>query len=390
MLPNIINEDSITVVLPNSGPKVIHASHPKFEAVKEKLRQHADAQEISDLMDVGYQIERQSLGEITVTDNEVWYGDQRLPDQVLEKYILRMLKEGQDITPAVKFAERLMQNPDYQLVHGQLFSFLQHHNRPLTEDGRFLADKGVNPNYTDCYSGKIDNSPGQVVEVPRNQVDNDPNRTCSFGLHVGNFQYVRSFGIRKMLVAVGPEDVVSVPYDYHSTKMRVCKYEVLYELHDYETDNRRLEQTSVYKHEYGTGTYDIEVVALDTDGEYIKTTVHDIHCADREEAEEMAKEEVMNSWDVDDGAVRVRQIVRFTPFHEEEEEEETDDWIVTVRALTDSGTLVEGTIQIVNEAEDEALRIAEHETSIPEINWKSTTTERLDPETIKPYDIERL
>jgi hypothetical protein len=64
--------------------------------------------------------------------------------------------------------------------------------------------------------------------MPRNQVNEDPNQTCSYGLHVANFDYASGFGSGHMLeVEVHPADVVAIPVDYNQAKMRVCKYKVI-------------------------------------------------------------------------------------------------------------------------------------------------------------------
>jgi hypothetical protein len=71
--------------------------------------------------------------------------------------------------------------------------------------------------------------------MPRDEVDDDPDHTCSHGLHVGALEYIPHFGLyqsdrRVVLVAVAAEDFVAVPKDYDGTKARVCKYEVLEEV----------------------------------------------------------------------------------------------------------------------------------------------------------------
>jgi hypothetical protein len=100
---------------------------------------------------------------------------------------------------------------------------------PITEDGRFLAYKWVRSNYFDCHTGTFNNSVGKVCKMPRNKVNDDRTQTCSDGLHVCTHAYTK-FGERLMVVAVNPRDVVSVPNDYDNAKMRVCEYEVMYEV----------------------------------------------------------------------------------------------------------------------------------------------------------------
>jgi hypothetical protein len=105
-------------------------------------------------------------------------------------------------------------------------------NIPITDNGDIVVEKGVtdlgNGKLVDCWSGKFNNSVGQVVEIPREDVDPDREQTCSNGLHVGSPDYVRahySYGVI-VTCTVNPADVVTVPTDYNNTKMRVCKYTV--------------------------------------------------------------------------------------------------------------------------------------------------------------------
>lgn len=140
-----------------------------------------------------------------------------------------MAARGEDPTPVYKFYEKLQRNPSWRSVQ-QLWQFLQHDNIPLTEDGCFLAYKGVNANFTDKHTGKVDNHPGKVNEMQRNMISDDPNQACHYGYHVGALSYARSFaggGGKLVICKVDPEHVVCVPYDSSQEKMRVCKYEVL-------------------------------------------------------------------------------------------------------------------------------------------------------------------
>lgn len=117
-----------------------------------------------------------------------------------------------------------------------LYSFLTFNDIKITEDGCFTAWKVVNYDYTDCHTGTIDNSPGQIVTMPRNQVDDNPEVTCSTGLHVCAAHYIPHFSgydSRLVKVKVNPKDVISVPVDYKFAKMRTCRYEVLEEVVDF-------------------------------------------------------------------------------------------------------------------------------------------------------------
>ena len=81
------------------------------------------------------------------------------------------------------------------------------------------------------YKGEYDNTPGRIVEMPREMVDPVRGNTCSQGLHVAAFKYAHSdYGNGEghlLEVKVNPRDVVAVPPDYDNQKMRVCKYKVI-------------------------------------------------------------------------------------------------------------------------------------------------------------------
>lgn len=130
----------------------------------------------------------------------------------------------------VLFLDNLTQNPDSR-VFDQLYPFMKHNDIEISEDGCLLAYKKVRGDYYDIHSGTIRNAPGDKPSMPRVMVQNDPNQTCSAGLHVCAKSYLTHFGWdnnnRVVIVKVNPKDVVSVPYDYNGAKMRVCEYEVL-------------------------------------------------------------------------------------------------------------------------------------------------------------------
>lgn len=129
----------------------------------------------------------------------------------------------------IRFWERLSRNPSWRSTQ-QLYTFLQHNNIPLTPEGKILAYKAVRSDWMDFHSGKIANTLGVELSMPRNQISDDPNETCHVGFHVGALAYAESFGDdnRRILVCeVDPEHVVSVPYDASAMKMRVCQYKVV-------------------------------------------------------------------------------------------------------------------------------------------------------------------
>lgn len=159
---------------------------------------------------------------------EIRYDGYALP-LPLEKRMLAMIENGEqdNLARLSKFAEKLMQNPSYNAVN-DLYSFLEAADIEIDEDGYVICFKRVNANYTDCYSGKFDNSPGKEVRIPRNQVDPDNTNTCSKGLHVCSKKYLNHYrGDKIVRCKVSPADFVAVPSDYNNSKARVTGYTVI-------------------------------------------------------------------------------------------------------------------------------------------------------------------
>ena len=226
--PFTASKQSITVFV-NGRQYVIGADHSGFRALSEhlKLPEH-DAAVITDLVDKVKTVSRLTEGNVTVHGTTVYYKGVPVHGTLSDK-LVSMLDEGYDAVPWALFMDNLHQNPS-ENSKAQLFDFLSSFNAPFTEDGCFVVFKRVRQDYTDVYSGKFDNSPGQVVEMPRENVVDDPNQTCAAGLHVCAISYLSSgWGCsgRTIAVKVNPADVVSVPKDYKFAKMRVCKYEVI-------------------------------------------------------------------------------------------------------------------------------------------------------------------
>lgn len=135
--------------------------------------------------------------------------------------------------------ENLALNPS-RLSRLHLFTWLSGRDFTITPEGFLLAYKGVQADATSSSvntgtatvngvtrHGHIPNPVGAVVEMPRQQVNQDRDEGCSTGLHVGTFEYAAGFGQRLLLVSVNPRDVVSVPRDCEFQKMRTCRYTVL-------------------------------------------------------------------------------------------------------------------------------------------------------------------
>lgn len=181
-----------------------------------------------------------------------------LPDAISSR-VLDFFNQNLPYAPLIKFWNKLKNNPSFN-SRQMLFKFLEHNGHPITTEGNFIAYRAVNEEFKDKRTGKMDNSVGAVVEVPRSQVDDNPNNTCSHGLHVATACYASGFmsGSDKLLdVEVDPSDVVAVPTDYNGTKMRVSKFKVV-------AESQGLIQESLVKSSYENEIEDTEA-GLDYD-----------------------------------------------------------------------------------------------------------------------------
>jgi hypothetical protein len=236
-LPNVVTESSVTVTI-NNRPKVVGSDHPSFKAIVNAIRAE-DWDEVEQLIDVATAINKFGDGKVVVVNGEVLYNGVAMANVLVDR-ILKMMNEGFNINPMLKFVENLEGNPS-KSARSELYLFLEANAIPLTEDGYFLAYKKVNSSYMDTHSGKFDNSVGRVVEMDRRDVDDDRRRTCSTGLHFCSFDYLKHYGwsndCKVMVVKINPSDVVAIPNDYDNAKGRTWKYAVVGEVEDYSKEH---------------------------------------------------------------------------------------------------------------------------------------------------------
>lgn len=211
-------------------PYSVDKSHPNYTKILDAVKAQ-DWNEIPDLFDVTKSVIAYGGGKIDVNTEQgtVQYNGEDL-DNTLTDRILRMMNEGFSIEPLTNLVDNMMQNTSMRAVK-ELYPFLEFGKMPITEDGHFLAYKRVRGDYKSVHDGKTDNSVGTIVEMPRNKVDEDKDRTCSHGLHFCSHGYLSNFSGEKVVVLkVNPRDVVAIPADYNNTKGRACRYEVVGEL----------------------------------------------------------------------------------------------------------------------------------------------------------------
>lgn len=225
----ITNSGKIAAVI-NGQSYTIANDHPKYQDALNALRKK-DWNLFVDLVNITKQVNQYVSNGVTIENGAILYNGE-VVHNTLTKRIVKFMGENLPFEPLVKFLENLMQNPSHRAVN-ELYDFLEAGELPITEDGCFLAFKNVRSNYMDIHSGTFRNQVGDVCEMLRNKVDEDKDRTCSYGLHFCSIAYLPHFsdsdGGHTMIVKINPKDVVAIPADYNNTKGRTCKYEVVAE-----------------------------------------------------------------------------------------------------------------------------------------------------------------
>jgi len=237
----IINSSSIILFLDNK-PIKFEKSSRQYAQIIEKFDLPENEQEKAIREVIFDSPSSLNKNGFKATDEGVFYKGEKLPEALAAK-VLSLSKEGLPLNLFEKFWHNIKENPSCSSVN-ELYEFLSYKELPITEDGCFLAYKGVDSNFwsisgnkdTNVIKGKV-NSSGQIynavgerIEVVRRDVDDDRRNHCSHGLHVGSLDYASNFSRGKLVVVkVNPKDVVSVPTDYSCQKCRVSAYEVISE-----------------------------------------------------------------------------------------------------------------------------------------------------------------
>ncbi len=256
-VPYTISDNSITIFW-EGKPYTLRSDHANFK-LAEKAILDARYDDLGDLLDISKAVENFVEGEIEVRDEIVYYKGHRLHGVVVDK-LLDMLRSGmKDSAPLTNFITRLQANPSANSVN-ELYSFLSYKSLATTPEGKVLGYKGVQGNFwsstgnadTIVVQGETNdrhqilNEVGSTIEVARRCVDDNKDNHCSFGLHVGSYDYANQWAGqdgRLLLVEFDPQDAVSVPTDCDFQKLRVSKYKVISDI----TGTRKELDTPVYE-----------------------------------------------------------------------------------------------------------------------------------------------
>lgn len=255
---NIIytSEGRSVIVITGEGlePTMVTESHPNYLRIAQAVRNNDDPTEFLDGSST--KIVANLSARISVV-NDVLHFDGDPVYNGLASTIQRYHAEGRDATNLVRFMERLSANPSAN-SREQLFNWTEATNLTIDSDGYIIGYKGVysrssDQDYLDAdgeplfpleqypfrsstgghgivdgheINGHLPMGVGVTVEMPRREVNDNPNQGCSTGLHVGTYSYAQSYSSNGALLEVkfDPADVVSVPADCGFAKLRCCRY----------------------------------------------------------------------------------------------------------------------------------------------------------------------
>lgn len=232
----IAHENSLTIFTQGKTYPV-DSTHKNFQTILAALKA-GDYSKVPDLVDV-----YKTLTTVAVNSDKLVIEGRRvyavsedgtrsqLAGYEVEK-LLDLKAKGFRTAPIEKFILNIRKNPS-EVARQRLYKFMEVGELPLSEEGTFLAYKVVRSTYFDKHSNKFFNGVGSVLEMPRSEVDDNDDRTCSTGFHACSKDYIKSFrsgGDRLVVVEIHPADVVSIPSDYNNTKLRTSKYTVIGEI----------------------------------------------------------------------------------------------------------------------------------------------------------------
>ncbi len=236
-------EESLVLFTSTGDARTVASTHPRFADILQMLTDGADEAAVLRSVEVGRtagQAMTRLSERVSYTDGSIFFDGDKL-DTAMSRHLVRMIAAGDDNWPGmVKFMENLAQNPS-RASRMQLWRWLNERDFAITDNGTFIAYKGVqdvpenlsvahgrNVVFVDGepHTGNIPNPVGATVEMARAEVNDDREVGCSEGLHAGTYSYASSFGRKVLIVEIYPRDVVSVPRDCEYQKLRTCRYVV--------------------------------------------------------------------------------------------------------------------------------------------------------------------
>lgn len=247
----IVSDMAITLMF-NGNMQLIDSTHPYFKEVKAAI-ESGEFSKAAEMMDIKKAIESFSEGLLKIQCGKVLFRGVEVRNELTSKIVALMSQGNEGFKGFAKFMAKVMDNPSSS-TRERLMQFAAAEDIGITTEGLLICYKNVKGDFRPSRAGKWelvdgewsydstkyhDNSVGSVCEMPRSEVDDRDEQTCSKGLHVMSLHYAKSFwgtSGHTMVVHVDPVDFVSIPTDYNNSKARVCKYTVVSELTKKELD----------------------------------------------------------------------------------------------------------------------------------------------------------
>lgn len=239
---------TVTIYPKDGKPLSVDDSHPQFDKLERALYEGKPEEQITKLADPVRVVDGVLSERVTVRNGIIYFDNDPLNNAIADQ-IIRVLASGDSSPkPLINFLEKISSNPSDN-SRKQLYSWLENTSFTITPDGDIIgyksveSDKANSPgikhrwysinhgeaiiNGKEHKEGKVPQSIGDVVEIARSKVIDDPSKSCSVGLHVANWDFAKKFsGDTVLEVLVNPRDVVSVP-DSGKDKIRCCRYKIL-------------------------------------------------------------------------------------------------------------------------------------------------------------------
>ena len=223
----------LTVFIPGETPHQIKVDHesPLFRRALEIVTSQDESLK-DELLKIFVPLKKIETphGDFVIKDGEVFWKGKRLHNVAVDR-LLELKEMGLPYDSLLNFIRRVLMNPSFQSVN-ELYNWLANKGLAITPDGMVIGYKAIREDWTDIHSATFNNHPGQVHEMPRNEVDDNQQNNCSAGFHIGNLAYALDFMPSTghiVLVEFDPADAVSVPTDCSYQKLRVSKYRVIEE-----------------------------------------------------------------------------------------------------------------------------------------------------------------
>ena len=239
----------------------INARHPKYAEARAALTVQNWDRLYTIMRPADAITRRRWNGEgVTIVGDELTFNGKIIEDSIVQA-ILKLVDEGKDPLPIVKFLTRAYKMPtmfdeykgseaDYQQAVAAfdasrkgLFEFVAKGGLHFTDRGTVLGYKSVRgvgtskyidgkevdlEPLTDWHSGKFRNYIGVPVGMRPEDADPSRHHECGRGFHIGTWGYASTFKTSEsyiiLLCEFEPEHVVSVPSDGREGKLRVFRY----------------------------------------------------------------------------------------------------------------------------------------------------------------------